>query len=322
MKIAPIVLAGMLATVSGAQARTARLDAGTVESAQPGAPRIHGIDPAVLKAQILLDRLRFGPGAIDGHTGETFEKALRDFQQAHSLDTTGRLDEATWRTLTEADSEPVMKQDEVTGKDVRGPFVKRIPRRMEAQAHLKRLSYRSVDELLSERYHVTPALLKALNPGRLAAGRDLLVPDVKRPETDEKVTRIEVRKPERRLLAFGADGRQIADYPASIGSDEKPAPSGDFEVKGVARNPTYRYNPAYSFKGVAAKKPFTIAPGPNNPVGLVWIDLSAESYGIHGTPEPEHVGKTESHGCIRLTNWDALDLASMVKKGTEVDFVD
>ena len=114
----------------------------------------------------------------------------------------------------------------------------------------------------------------------------------------------------------------VGSYPASIGSEEKPAPSGSFKVTSVAFDPWYQYNPKYAFKGVKTNKPFKIAPGPNSPVGLVWIDLSIPSYGIHGTPEPENIGKTESHGCIRLTNWDARDLASHVPKGAKVDFVE
>lgn len=325
MKAVIAISAALLVTASVAAARAPRIDPQTVEQASPGQQKSqNGVDPAVLKAQILLDRLRFGPGSIDGRGGETLDKALHAFQEAHSLEPTGRLDEATWKALTGADANPVLTRYEVTVKDVKGPFTKRIPRKMEAQAKLSRLGYTNVAEALGERFHATPALLRALNPGAnlRKVGTDLVVPAVERAKIEEPASRIEVRKPDRRLLAFGPDGKVLADYPASIGSDEKPAPSGRFEVKVVARNPTYRYNPAYAFKGVTAKKPFTIEPGPNNPVGSVWIDLSDEGYGIHGTPEPTHVGKTESHGCIRLTNWDALDLASIVKKGTEVDFID
>src|SRR5262249_43537136 len=110
-------------------------------------------------------------------------------------------------------------------------------------------------------------------------------------------------------------------YPATVGSTEKPAPSGRLKVTGIAHNPTYRYNPDYAFKGVQAREPFTIEPGPNNPVGLVWIGLSAEGYGIHGTPDPSKISKAESHGCIRLTNWDALQLAAALARGTPVDFI-
>jgi lipoprotein-anchoring transpeptidase ErfK/SrfK len=137
-----------------------------------------------------------------------------------------------------------------------------------------------------------------------------------------KAERVEVNKAERSVRVFGTDGKLIAFYPASIGSTEKPAPSGKFVVRSVKVNPSYHYNPKYAFKGQKASEPVTVPPGPNNPVGLVWIDLSAESYGIHGTPQPQNVSKTESHGCIRLTNWDALALAKLVHKGTPVDFID
>ena len=137
-----------------------------------------------------------------------------------------------------------------------------------------------------------------------------------------KAGKLVVRKSEHALHALDKDGKLVAFYPASIGSEEKPAPSGSYKIERVAQNPTYTYNPKYKFKGVKSDKPFTIKPGPNNPVGAVWIDLSLESYGIHGTPEPAKVGKTYSHGCVRLTNWDVRQLAQMVEKGTPVEFVD
>src|SRR4029077_6097256 len=121
-----------------------------------------------------------------------------------------------------------------------------------------------------------------------------------------------------RVLA--KDGALLASYPASVGSEEKPAPSGMLKVVRVGRNPTYTYDPEFKFRGVKANEKLHIAPGPNNPVGLVWIALNEKSYGIHGTPEPSKVGKTESHGCVRLTNWDALALAKLVRKGMPVEF--
>jgi lipoprotein-anchoring transpeptidase ErfK/SrfK len=136
------------------------------------------------------------------------------------------------------------------------------------------------------------------------------------------VSRVEVDKPGRRLRAFDEAGALVAVYPASIGSEEKPAPSGTHHVRAVAKNPTYTYNPDFKFKGVKAKKPFEVPPGPNNPVGVVWIDLSVETYGIHGAPEPERVGKAFSNGCVRLTNWDALDLAAMLRRKAQVAFSD
>ena len=141
-------------------------------------------------------------------------------------------------------------------------------------------------------------------------------------DASRRAERVEVKKSERSVRVIGADGKLIAFYPASIGSTEKPAPSGKFVVRSVDLNPIYHYNPKYAFKGQKATEPVAVPPGPNNPVGLVWIDLSAESYGIHGTPQPQNVSKTESHGCVRLTNWDALALAKLVHKGTPVEFID
>jgi lipoprotein-anchoring transpeptidase ErfK/SrfK len=169
---------------------------------------------------------------------------------------------------------------------------------------------------------MSETLLDELNPGidfhRLGAHITIVNPD--RTPPSKKVARIVIDKARRSLLAFDASNDLLAFYPASIGSKEKPAPSGVFKVAGVTRNPVYTYDPKYRFKEIKAKHRLTIRPGPNNPVGLVWIDLTIPSYGIHGSPAPEHIGKTESHGCIRLTNWDALDLASTVGRGTIVDF--
>jgi lipoprotein-anchoring transpeptidase ErfK/SrfK len=191
-------------------------------------------------------------------------------------------------------------------------------------AKLDRLGYTSPVEELAEKFHMDESLLKALNPGKAfdKAGTTILVANIKNEKPGEKVGKIVVEKGQHALRALDKDGKLVAFYPASIGSEEKPAPSGSYKVERVAQNPSYTYNPKYKFKGVKSDKPFTIKPGPNNPVGAVWIDLSLESYGIHGTPEPSKVGKTYSHGCVRLTNWDVKQLAAMVEKGTSVEFVD
>jgi lipoprotein-anchoring transpeptidase ErfK/SrfK len=165
-------------------------------------------------------------------------------------------------------------------------------------------------------------LLSALNPGKkFESGQTILVANISTGSLQEKVNRISVDKAKQELRAFDAGGKLLAYYPATVGSGEKPAPSGTLKVTAVKKDPTYHYNPAYAFKGVRTTKPFTIEPGPNNPVGVVWIGLTGEGYGIHGTPEPGKVGKTQSHGCVRLTNWDVLQLASGVSKGTSVDFI-
>jgi len=207
---------------------------------------------------------------------------------------------------------------------VKGPFTPSIPSRMEDMSGLDRLDYTGPVELLAEKFHVAESLLRDLNHGRLLdrAGSVIVVPNVRDARGDDAVARLEVDKQLKAVRAFTADGTLVSFYPASIGSQEKPAPSGTFRIRSVTRNPIYHYDPKFNFKGIKAEKPFTIRPGPNNPVGLVWIDLSKPSYGIHGTPDPTKIGKTQSHGCIRLTNWDALDLASRVRKGVEVAFLD
>jgi lipoprotein-anchoring transpeptidase ErfK/SrfK len=226
--------------------------------------------------------------------------------------------------LAGASAEPVLRRYRIEEGDVRGPFARRIPRGLEAMSKLPRLSYKSVREAIAEKFHMSERLLQALNPGEAFhdAGHEIIVANVRTDDQLEKASRIEIDKGARLLRVFGSDGGLVATDPASIGSEEKPAPSGRLVVARVTYNPTYRYDPRYKFRGVHAKRPFTIRPGPNNPVGVVWIGLSRKGYGIHGTPDPGAVSKTQSHGCIRLTNWDALTLASAVSKGTPVDFVE
>jgi lipoprotein-anchoring transpeptidase ErfK/SrfK len=282
--------------------------------------------PAVLiKAQVLLDRARFSPGTIDGKRGENFSNALRAFQQENGLDTSGELDAATWGKLAQG-SEPSAIEYTITAADVKGPFADEIPEKMEKKAALKRLDYTGADELLAERFHMDEDLLTSLNPGKKfdKAGTVIAVANVnvKPVALNGKIGKLEVDKSRKQLRVLAPDGKLLAMYPASIGSEEKPAPSGTLKVARVAHNPTYTYNPDFQFRGVKAKEEFKIAPGPNNPVGLVWIALNEKTYGIHGTPDPEKVGKAASHGCVRLTNWDALALAKIVRKGMPVVFVE
>ncbi|KAA2235773.1 L,D-transpeptidase family protein [Salinarimonas soli] len=314
--------AGFLCLASTAlQAQGLSLDA--VNGADLSAKAVKGVSPAILRAQVLLDRARFSPGVIDGRRGENVGLAVRAFERQHGLKEDGEIDPEVLARLAEADARPALKEYTITDADLKGPFTKEIPERFEDKAELDRLGYTSPEEMLAERFHMDEDLLEALNPGKSfdKAGTRILVADVETPKPEAKVRRIEVDRSAKALRAFAEDGSLVAYYPATIGSEDKPTPEGVHEVTAVAPNPTYTYRPdKYQFKGVEAKKAFTIKAGPNNPVGSVWIDLSKDTYGIHGTPDPAKVGKTASHGCVRLTNWDAEELAGMVEKGVKVEF--
>ena len=261
---------------------------------------------------------------MTGKPGRNARKAIAAFQRSRGLASGGKLDRTTWDKLCESTNAPALIAYTITDDDVRGPFVPVIPRDLEGMARLSELGYRSATELLAEKFHISEELIKLLNPGKTVdrAGTVITVPNVADGRPARQVFRIEVDKPANAVRAFGRNDELVAFYPASVGSVEKPAPSGTYHVRRVVKDPTYHYDPKFHFKGARIDRELTIAPGPNNPVGLVWIDLTKPTYGIHGTSHPEEIGKTGSHGCVRLTNWDALDLAKRIRKGTPVAFLD
>jgi len=270
---------------------------------------------ATLQVQVQLDRAHFSPGEIDGVSGGNTSKAIAAFQVARGLEPSGLLDSATLAALS-VDVAPILVSYTVTEADVAGPFAE-TPRDMIAKSKLSALGFNSAREALGERFHASPGLLQKLNPGASLtnAGEVLQVPNVEPTAALAKASKVVVDRSDASVSLLDTNGVVIARFPASTGSKHDPLPTGDWTIKGVARNPVFNYNPALFWDANPAHGKATLPAGPNNPVGLVWIDLSKPHYGIHGTPEPRNIGKTESHGCIRLSNWNALTLADAVATG-------
>jgi lipoprotein-anchoring transpeptidase ErfK/SrfK len=312
-----------------------------------GEPRLpiasDGGGPTALRAQILLDRARFSPGAIDGNWGQNTAKAVFWFQDAHGLPSTGEVDRATWDALARragGATEPLRRQT-LTAEDLRGPFLA-LPKDVYARAELDCLCYESPLEMLAERSHSTPDLLRQLNPqvdfDRLQAGQAVLVPNVTEvplPLTAESapasgqqgqpapVAALVVSKRGSYVHALDAQGRLLYHFPSTLGSRYDPSPDeGEYKVTGVHPRPDFHYQPKLFADVPDTKKDVFLPPGPNSPVGLVWMQLSKPNNGIHGTAIPETIGYTSSHGCVRLTNWDAVYLSERIPKGVAVRFVE
>ncbi len=270
---------------------------------------------AVLRAQVLLERAHFSPGEIDAVAGSSMHQAIAGYQTNHKLAVSGTMDAPTWAALN-ADSAPVLTTVTLTAADVAGPF-KPLPDGMMARSKLDALGYTSVLEALGERFHASPALLQALNPGAdfTREGAELVAPSVAATTPLPRIASVVVDKSDSTVSLRDEAGQIVAQYPASTGSTHDPLPLGQWKILGVAKHPVFHYNPKLFWDAKASDAKVTLAAGPNNPVGVVWIDLSKEHYGIHGTQEPAHVGKTESHGCIRLTNWSALEVSQAVRPG-------
>ena len=336
----------------------------------------------VMQAQVVLDRIGFGPGVIDGKMGMSTENALNGFQEANDLEVTGKLDEATKTALSDWDSIPATRVVTIPASWSDAEYVD-IPEDTAAKAELERMGYKSLDERLAERFHTTVEVLKQLNPnGRPAgmeaasasssgspsgtasaspastptpdnerrsstntsyftAGQQIRVPNIGADRIEKgsiedrgwqqtlaslgvgsdqpEVDRIVVSKAGKTLKAYQGD-KLVALFTVSSGSSEFPLPLGEWNIVGEAYNPPYSYDPSVLSGGKEEGREYTLPSGPNSPVGVVWIDLSKEHYGLHGTPDPQTIGRAQSSGCVRLTNWDAARLAGMVSQSTQVIF--
>jgi lipoprotein-anchoring transpeptidase ErfK/SrfK len=296
-----------------------------------------------LAVQVALDRAGFSPGEIDGRNGPKTRQALTEFQKSANLRPTGIPDEETIAALRVA-PDPLVSYT-ITGPDVEGPFIDKVPQDMMESAKLDALAYTSPLEKLAERFHSSQALLRALNPGATwTAGEEIKVPNVEPFELPAKpvatpngkatagaktaagakaaaatpALEVAISGATKSLMVRDAGGKVLMYAPVTIGSEKDPLPIGEWKVVGVSWNPTFNYNPDLFWDADPAHAKAKIPAGPNNPVGVVWVDINKEHFGLHGTPEPSVVGRTESHGCIRLTNWDATRLGKLVSPGTKV----
>jgi len=322
------------------------LAAGQSGIAQPAPPAAEagkpGIDMAVMEAQVMLDRAGFAPGVIDGRTGMSFAEAVKGFQTARDLPVTGKIDDAT-RAALMLGSIPATRLLRVDPTDARGPFTPDIPKDAAEQAKMDCLCYKNLLEKLSEKFHTTPQTIIKLNDPKmpLGAGTILRLPNVLprtraygnvKPDAAQmlsdlnvsgdlpKADKIVVDKSDGVLRLFDKEDRLIAQFPATMGSSHDPLPLGRWKVTTIAYNPPFHYQPDLFWDVADDKEPQRLPHGPNGPVGTVWIDLTKEHYGIHGTSAPETIQRAQSHGCVRLTNWDVARVSQMVEDNMEVIF--
>lgn len=340
------VAAKPVAAKPAAAAKSAPKPAGTAPAPVP-APTpstTPPVDPKVMQVQVVLDHLGFGPGVIDGRTGAALKRALTGFQKANGLPSSGAIDPATGQALGKyASTQPVV-EIALTDADLVGPFVGPIPHDEDKQSKLPSLGYQNALEMLGERYHTTPATLIALNSPdtKLVPGSRIRVPNVGTAERDYRADakpewkatlaglnvssnqpqadHVVVSKADKTLSVFDAQDHLLAQFPVTTGSSHDPLPIGTWKINGADTNPKFHFNPKLFWDAKKSETSAMLPPGPNGPVGVVWMDLSKEHYGIHGTPEPQNIGRTASHGCVRMTNWDAARVALMVKPGTPAIF--
>jgi lipoprotein-anchoring transpeptidase ErfK/SrfK len=313
----PMMIAVILGTVAGL-------------ALQPPLPLDSESPPdATLTVQVALDRAGFSPGEIDGRMGRNTQRAIEAFREARGLRTAEGIDDELRAALSEHAVAPLVEY-RVTAEDLAGPFESVIPSDLMAKATLDSLGYTSAWEMLAERFHASPAFLRGLNPGDLTPGTAIRVPNVEplampgrsgpRKAKAGGAAQIVVNAQRGALTVTDSAGRVILHAPVTVGGANDPLPTGAWKAVEVFDLPIFNYNPDLFWDADPGHAKALINPGPNNPVGVVWIDLDLKNYGIHGTPEPSRIGRSESHGCVRLTNWDVLRLAALVGRGTPVVF--
>ncbi|MBB4155236.1 lipoprotein-anchoring transpeptidase ErfK/SrfK [Sphingomonas jinjuensis] len=320
------------------------IGAAALPAAAQNRPASPTIDRSILHVQVILDHLGFGPGILDGKGGASLVRALKGFQESRNLPITGKIDAVTLKALYPYRAMRPTVVAALTPLALAGPYINPLPKDMEEQSKLPSIAYRNPMEKLAEMFHTTPQVLLALNspqtrlapgvkvvfPNALPTSRaydptlpdhwrqtlDMLNVDANQPKADHIV----VDKSDGTLRVLDKQDRLIAQFSATMGSEHDPLPLGTWKINGADYNPKFHYNPALFWDADKSDDKAMLPPGPNGPVGVVWLDLSKEHYGIHGTPNPELIGRSESHGCIRLTNWDVARLAMMVKPGTKAVF--
>ena len=320
-RLVGLALAGLLLNAALPQAVSQRPSRHTPPAARKRTPpNAGGQGQRALSVQVFLDRAGFSPGEIDGRSGANTQEALAAYQRYNS--DRGERTSPSAISKTAEDQDPPVVSYTITGEDVAGPFTPDIPSDLLEQAKLPALGYRSPLELLSERFHASPELLRSLNPGAaFNEGTQIQVPNVAREKTPPAaVERVVVSAAHGSLTAFEPGGRVAMFAPVTSGSEHDPLPIGHWKVTSVEHDPVFHYNPDLFWDADPSHSKTKLPPGPNGPVGTVWIGLDKPHYGIHGTAEPSTIGRTASHGCVRLTNWDAERLASLVKVGTPVIF--